>query len=491
MAKSIIALDIGEKRIGVAIADMQTPFPAPLTTLEANERLVSDFRALLHKNAAAAVVIGLPRNQQGETTAQTERVKHIAKLLKIPRTVPVYWQDESLTSVKAEEELKSRKKPYSKDAIDALAATYILEDFIRTQGSGGNSQQQEEPKKQTRKAKKKRKIPLLLKAFLVLLFLAVLSVAATVGWYVYSLSPRTGEDQFSVVQVQAGSGTNAIATQLQEKQVIRSARAFVLYVKLNGINNLQAGEYRLSSKQSVQAIADIIAGGKVTTMNVTILPGQRLDEILATLKKDGYSEADLTAALAAIRNHSLLTNVPATMKLEGYLFPDTYQIGPSTSAEQLFRLMLDNFERKIKEDSSISAGLTAQGLTFAQGVTLASVVQNEVRGYDDQQKVAQVFLRRLKEGIPLGADPTFRYAAAVEGGPANPSNSSRYNTRRHAGLPPSAISNFNISALKAVANPSNTDYLYFVAGDDGTTHFSHTLEQHEALTRQYCTTLCN
>ena len=207
--------------------------------------------------------------------------------------------------------------------------------------------------------------------------------------------------------------------------------------------------------------------------------------------KDGFQETDITAAFEAVRDHPLLRNVPSEARLEGYLFPDTYQVGPSTSAEELVRLMLDTFQKRVSEDPSINAGITAQGLSFEQAVIIASIVQKEVPDYETQKTVAQVFLKRLKEGIPLGADPTFRYAAAVEGGPSDPSNNSRYNTRKYTGLPPTAISNFNISALKAVANPSSTDYLYFVAGDDKITRFSHTLAEHEALTRQHCTTLCN
>lgn len=495
MADRIIALDIGEKRIGVAIADMQTPFPAPLTTLETSNQLLEEFKQLVEKNAVVAVVVGLPRNQSGEFTEQTKRVQHIAKLLKIPKHIPVYWQDESLTSVKAEEELKRRKRPYDKAAVDALAATYILEDFIRTQGSPEVAPHPEKhktnAKKKPAKAKKKKspKKRMLMAVAGLLVAAAVLAVSA-VGWYLYALSPRTSSDQFAVIVVKSGMGAKDIAANLEEKQIIKSAFAFELYVRMNGITGLQAGEYRLSSKQSVQTIADIIAGGKVTAMNIQILPGKTLDEIFTSLEKDGYSKADLNAALLAVRDHPVLRAVPQGMKLEGYLFPDTYQVAPSTSAEQLMRQMLDNFQKKMAEDSTISKGLTAQGLTFSQAVTVASIVQKEVRGYEDQQKVAQVFLRRLREGIPLGADPTFKYAAAHEGGSADPSNNSRYNTRKYAGLPPSAIGNFNISALKAVANPSATYYLYFVAGDDGTTHFSATLEEHEALTQKYCTILC-
>lgn len=109
MAARILAIDIGDKRIGIATADVAAPFPAPLTTLEASPSLADDFATILQQQQVERIVIGLPRNQKGERTKQTDRVEHIAKLLKIPREIPVHWQDESLTSVKAEAELEKEK----------------------------------------------------------------------------------------------------------------------------------------------------------------------------------------------------------------------------------------------------------------------------------------------------------------------------------------------------------------------------------------------
>lgn len=496
MSSNILALDVGEKRIGVALADMSVPFPAPLITLEASEHLVTEFATLLKKHHVVAVVIGYPRNQNGEPTKQTERVEHIAKLLNIPVNIPVYWQDESLTSVKAEEELKSRKKPYAKAAVDSLAATYILEDFIRTQGSGkpvpATVQPTEKPVKKVKKNSKKHKKTKkrgFLKFFIVLILAICLVVASALIWYAKATSARTTEDDYSVVSIKSGTGTSQIAKQLEDQKLIRNAKAFSLYTKINRINNLQAGEYRLSSKQSVAEIAQIIASGKVTTVNVLVSPGLRLDQILTALEKDGYSKNDLEDALAAVRSHPLVKDLPEDVPLEGYLFPDTYQIGPSTSAQQLFTLMLNNLQSKITPQ--IQAQIKAQGLTVSEAIVMASIVQKEVKDPSVQPTVAQVFLKRYREGIKLGSDVTYMYIEAKTGTQVGPGLDSPYNTRRYSGLPPSAISNFNFSALEAVANPTKTDYLFFVAGDDGTTHFSKTLEEHEALVKKYCTKLCN
>lgn len=128
---SVIALDVGERRIGVAVADLQARFAAPLTTLQRGESTFHDIQQLADEHAAVALVVGLPRGLDGQHTAQTMAVEEFKAELDHKITLPAYWQDEAVTSRQAEEELKSRGKPYKKEDIDALSATYILEDFLR------------------------------------------------------------------------------------------------------------------------------------------------------------------------------------------------------------------------------------------------------------------------------------------------------------------------------------------------------------------------
>lgn len=127
---TILALDVGERRIGVARAHVDAPFPSPLTTLANPETFIEDIVHLTHNEDAAAVVIGLPRDLKGNETAQTRHVSEFGKKLEAELTIPVYWTDEAVTSVQAEATLKAYGKPYAKEDIDALAATYILEDFV-------------------------------------------------------------------------------------------------------------------------------------------------------------------------------------------------------------------------------------------------------------------------------------------------------------------------------------------------------------------------
>ena len=136
-------------------------------------------------------------------------------------------------------------------------------------------------------------------------------------------------------------------------------------------------------------------------------------------------------------------------------------------------------------------------MTTHQAVILASIVEREVSKPEDRAQVAQVFLKRIKMGMKLQSDATASYGAVLNGEDINNMTSSQilnynsaYNTYLNTGLPPGPISNVSEASLKAVANPAQTDWLYFVSGDDKVTYFSKTLEEHEALVQQHCKTNC-
>lgn len=133
-AASILALDVGAQRIGVARASTIAKIASPLTTIINNDDVVDAIAKLISQEDAGALVVGFPRNLQSQETAQTRSVQDFVKILQEHITLPVYFQDEALTSNKAEAELEARRKPYAKGDIDALAATYILDDFLQEQG---------------------------------------------------------------------------------------------------------------------------------------------------------------------------------------------------------------------------------------------------------------------------------------------------------------------------------------------------------------------
>ena len=127
---SIIALDVGAKRIGVAVANAVARIARPHSTLEHTDEILAVIERLARQEGAAMVVVGLPRGLSGQETEQTRIVQAFGKELAAHLGLPMHWQDEAVTSEKAEAELKQRGKPYVKGDIDALAATYILEDFL-------------------------------------------------------------------------------------------------------------------------------------------------------------------------------------------------------------------------------------------------------------------------------------------------------------------------------------------------------------------------
>ncbi len=169
--------------------------------------------------------------------------------------------------------------------------------------------------------------------------------------------------------------------------------------------------------------------------------------------------------------------------MEGYLYPDSYDLPLNPDAKQLVGQMVDNFDKKVTPQ--LRTVYAAEGLTLHQAVTLASIVEKEVPSTSDRQIVAGIFLKRLQLGMPLESDVTVHYAADQLGVDFSTNLDSPYNTYKHAGLPPAPICNPGIGALTAVATPTSSDYLYFLAGSDGNTHFAKTFAEHQQNIQKY------
>jgi UPF0755 protein len=330
-------------------------------------------------------------------------------------------------------------------------------------------------------------------AILAVVVALVIAMGAFAACFYVSLQARDASAPQKRVTIAEGASITQMANQLQGEEIIKSAAAFQLYVRLQGIQaNLQAGTYVFSPSQPVQDIAMHMVEGRVDAFRVTILPGQTLDELTDSLKDYGFSEASIQEALSAEYDHPLLADKPKNNSLEGYIFPETYEIAGNGTVNDLFERSFDTFYERLQE-ADIIRKLSKQKLNLHEGITLSSIVQKEVSDTADQRQVAQVFLKRLREDIELGSDVTFIYAAQQLGVEPSVGLDSPYNTRKYKGLPPGPISNFNFSAIEAVASPARGNYLYFVAGDGdyaGQTFFSRTLEEHESNTKKYCSELC-
>jgi UPF0755 protein len=320
--------------------------------------------------------------------------------------------------------------------------------------------------------------------------------------YSRSLQPVSSSQQSILVTIPEGASIMDISQKLRDMGLIKNSWSFEWYVRNNKIHDrLQAGTYYLSPSQGVVGVIGSITNGVVATDLFTILPAQRLDQVQSALiNNGGFSPEEASDALNPdnYQDHPALEGLPTGASLEGYVYPESFQTSSKTTAQDLVRLSLDELNKVLTDE--IKAAAAENDLSIHEFMTIASIVENEVGNNEDRRTVAQVFLTRYKNKIQLGSDVTSIYGAlrdsvelpldATEAVVVAIGHDSVYNTRIYDGLPPGPISNISKSTLEALANPTDTDYLYFVSGDDGKTYFSHTLDQHESLTAQYCKEGC-
>lgn len=329
-------------------------------------------------------------------------------------------------------------------------------------------------------------------AVIVAVIMLVAGVAAVRTYYTRGLQPVSDSQTAVTITIPSGSTLDDIATILKENGLIRDKRVFTQYVRSQNVQNqLQAGTYSLRPSQSVQEITEVITGGNIVKNLFTILPGQRIDQIKSAMINAGFNAEEVDAAFnpALYENHPALVDKPEGASLEGYLYPESFQKTATTTPQSIIEQSLDEMQTHLTPE--LRAAFVTQGLTVHQGVILASTVEQEVSRNTDRTQVAQVFLSRWKQGMMLGSDVTAFYGATINNQSPSVFYDSPYNTRIYTGLPPGPISNVSESSLQAVAHPAGTDWLFFVAGDDGNTYFSRTNEEHEALTEQHCKKLCN
>jgi UPF0755 protein len=325
---------------------------------------------------------------------------------------------------------------------------------------------------------------------LVILMIASVVVVRTV--YDTNLGPVSASTEKVAFVVPSGASVNKIGDDLHKAGLIRQTWAFERYVRNKNLGSkLQAGTYKFSPSQDVQTITTMMVEGKVAVDLVTLLPGQRIDQLRDALIRAKFDPAAVDAALNPTQyaNSPALADKPANASLEGFLYPDSYQKDANTDPKVIVQAALDEMEQRLTPERR--AAFAAHGLTVYQAVTMASIIEREVSNAGDRAQVAQVFYKRMATGMHLESDVTAFYGAIKDGRPPAVSYDSPYNTYKVLGLPVGPISNVSESSLDAVAHPSDTDWLYFVAGDDGKTYFSKTLEEHQALTAAHCHKLCS
>ena len=328
---------------------------------------------------------------------------------------------------------------------------------------------------------------------LTLIFVVVFAIgipvfAMTVLWARSTDAYRgyTGPEQFVVIPT--GSSTSEIGRLLSEAGVVPDRLTFRFAAWWTGQGaRLKAGEYRFNRAIAPVAVIDRLAKGDVFTVRVTFPEGLTLAEMATRYESAGLGQA--VEFLKAAGDPAPIADLdPAARDLEGYLFPDTYSVPRSASAESLVRLMVAEFRRAFETARAAASGDT---LSVRQLVTLASLVEKETASMNERPLVSAVYRNRLRFGMPMQADPTVVFALAKAGRydgnirKADLAMDSPYNTYKYPGLPPGPIAAPGAAALAAALAPAEVPYLYFVSRNDGTHVFARTLAEHSANVRRF------
>lgn len=335
---------------------------------------------------------------------------------------------------------------------------------------------------------------------IIAIIIAIFASMALVGllmfnrWYSDNLKPlNSSSTDTKSVTIESGISAKEIGVKLENEDIIKNSRAFDLYVNRQGMRSkLQAGTYKLSASQSVQRITEMLVNGEVDTSYITILPGKRLDEIKKAFIAAGFDEQSVVEALDPgqyRQSHTCLKDLPEGASLEGYIYPESIKITAESSPKQVIEVSLSELDGLLNDE--LVEKLEVRNLNFHQAFTLASIIEKEVKNQDnDRNIVSQIFQKRLAENMVLGSDVTFIYAATLLGIEPSVDIDSPYNTRKVDGLPPGPISNFSASSLLAIAEPAETDYLYFLAGDDEKIYYGKTYQEHQSNIENHCQKNC-
>jgi len=273
-----------------------------------------------------------------------------------------------------------------------------------------------------------------------LLWIILFLAAAFFAWQIF-LPKNLSLKEELIFNIEKGEGSRDIALNLEKENLIRFAPIFRIYVLTVGVSDkLQAGKYGLSPSMSIYQMAKKFASGDVAKKIVTIPEGFTIKQMEEKL------------------------NITIDPNLEGFLFPDTYHFSYDATSGEIVEIMRDNFEKKITKD--LREEIARQNKTISEIITMASLIEKEVKTKKDKDLVSGILWKRLKIGMPLQVD------------------SERW-TYENRGLPPVPICNPGIVSIESAVYPENSEYWYYLSTEEGQTIFSRTLEEHNAARAEY------
>lgn len=298
----------------------------------------------------------------------------------------------------------------------------------------------------------------------IIFFIVIALVIAALFYFRYQVYYSRGTNQGGqIFIIEKGEGNMKIASKMEEEKIISGKFYFYYYLRTHNLaNKIMPGDYNISGRMSIPEIASIITNTEKSYVKITFPEGLTVQEMADLIGQNGY---DKGAFLDTVNN-------PETMRdkfpfladknitnLEGYLFPDTYFFAPDATPQGIVYKMLDNFGRKITPD--MAEGMKKQNRSLSEEITMASLIQGEVKTFSEMKLVSGIFWKRLGIGMRLQSDTNL-------------------DTYDQKGLPPKAINNPGLEAITAAIYPQASDYLYFVSDKNtGETYFSRTFEEHK------------
>lgn len=383
------------------------------------------------------------------------------------------------------------------NTVTAWIASCIIKKIERRDARGIPTLNQllEKPdfKAERPKEQRRRRGGRLFRWLVLFFFVLVLAVGGT-AFYVYQqLQPVPSEEVTKHVVIPTGSSVLQIGRLLEEQGLIRNAEMFSYYVRYTGVApKLKAGEYAFTPGQTHDEMLQAMIEGNtvVRAQRFTIPEGWNVEQIADHLSSEGL--VDKKVFLDEVNNgnfeaFSFVAQIPKnearTHRLEGYLFPETYEIKEGATEHEIIERMLAQFQKEWKPEWTEK--IKAQNLSMDEVVNLASIVEREVTVDKERPTVAGVYFNRLRDKWPLQADATIQFILGKQRDRLTYEDlkvKNPYNTYANPGLPPGPIASPGRASLEAVVNPEKHDYFFYVTKKDGTSehYFSRTLKEHNA-----------
>ena len=312
-------------------------------------------------------------------------------------------------------------------------------------------------------------------------------------WFLHDdgspMKPTVEPGEKVYFKVQPGMSAGEIAAGLEELGIIDNRYMFWLLAKFNGYEaQFKVGNYEMAAHMDMNVIFDKLIKGDSARFRFTIPEGFSVLDIARRLDKEGIVEEKEFLALAKdyVPHDYMKKGGDIRYAAEGFLFPDTYEMGSDATAKDILDEMSGNLDNRLTED--MRARAAELGLSVFDLMTMASLVEKEARYPEDRPVIAQVFFKRLKVGMPLQTDASLQYlldAPKEDVSIADTKIDSPYNTYQHMGLPPGPIANPGMAAIEAVLHPADTDYLYFVADRQGHNHYAYSYDEHMDLVNEH------